>query len=460
MKDKKINPNIWRDPYNYKFEAYPFFTSVYFASNTASTNKYEARWKHFLAFYKDGQLDGYLPRKEYLETGEKIISELLSGKDDFLKALVYQHEKDLSIINACLRHKKNNKINFELIWPKIKDALSVDTKLLVSFDLSLNDYLVNVIKPKNNDLFDAISSNAVAIEEESFMNEAIYRLQELVVGNPDNFGEVCNKFIEEFGWFQNSYKGVFNMTKEWLAKFYDVNKDKKEKVLAEKKKIDQKYQLLVEVAQRGIKFRDDKKKLLLVAVPIMDFWLEDVCKKNNWNKKEMLWLSVDEIKKILNKGDKILLSKARKSQNRGYRCGIQKEDGFDDVDISIWNEVVKINLSKTYNDIITGLTGNGGKIVGKVRVVLDIEKQGKDFVEGEILITSMTRPEYLPLMSKASAFITDEGGLTCHAAIVAREMHKPCIIGTKIATRVLKDGDLVEVDAERGVVKILKKNNE
>ena len=68
----------------------------------------------------------------------------------------------------------------------------------------------------------------------------------------------------------------------------------------------------------------------------------------------------------------------------------------------------------------------------------------------------MTRPEFLPLMSKASAFITDEGGITCHAAIVAREMKKPCIIGTKIGTKALKDGDMIEVDADKGVVKIIK----
>jgi pyruvate,water dikinase len=58
-------------------------------------------------------------------------------------------------------------------------------------------------------------------------------------------------------------------------------------------------------------------------------------------------------------------------------------------------------------------------------------------------------------MEKAAAFITDEGGITCHAAIVSRELKKPCIIGTKIATQVLKDGDLVEVDANNGVVKIM-----
>ena len=58
-------------------------------------------------------------------------------------------------------------------------------------------------------------------------------------------------------------------------------------------------------------------------------------------------------------------------------------------------------------------------------------------------------------MKIALAFVTDEGGITCHAAIIAREMKKPCIIGTKFATQVLKDGDLVEVDADAGVVRII-----
>lgn len=67
----------------------------------------------------------------------------------------------------------------------------------------------------------------------------------------------------------------------------------------------------------------------------------------------------------------------------------------------------------------------------------------------------MTFPSLIMAMQRAAAFVTDEGGLTCHAAIVAREMHKPCIVGTKHATQVLKDGDRVEVDATKGVVKKL-----
>ena len=59
-------------------------------------------------------------------------------------------------------------------------------------------------------------------------------------------------------------------------------------------------------------------------------------------------------------------------------------------------------------------------------------------------------------MHRAAAFVTDEGGITSHAAIVAREMKKPCVVGTKNATRILGDGDMVEVDADSGIVKIIK----
>ena len=73
--------------------------------------------------------------------------------------------------------------------------------------------------------------------------------------------------------------------------------------------------------------------------------------------------------------------------------------------------------------------------------------------EGDILVTNMTIPAYLLGMKKACAFVTDEGGTTCHAAILAREMKKPCITGTRHATKILQDGDLVEVDAEKGIVR-------
>lgn len=95
---------------------------------------------------------------------------------------------------------------------------------------------------------------------------------------------------------------------------------------------------------------------------------------------------------------------------------------------------------------------------GIVRIIIpgDISMLSQamhNFQEGEVLVTTMTQPNMVPLMEKASAIITDEGGLTSHAAIISREFKTPCIVGTEVATKVFKDGDLVEVDAEKGVVR-------
>lgn len=105
---------------------------------------------------------------------------------------------------------------------------------------------------------------------------------------------------------------------------------------------------------------------------------------------------------------------------------------------------------------IKGIIGNTGKVVGKVRLVFTNDISNIIFNEKEILVAVSTNPILAPIIQKAAAVVTDEGGSLCHAAIISREMKKPCIIGTKIATHVLKDGDLVEVDADKGVVRIIK----
>ena len=81
--------------------------------------------------------------------------------------------------------------------------------------------------------------------------------------------------------------------------------------------------------------------------------------------------------------------------------------------------------------------------------------------QGDIVITEMTRPNIIAACEKAGAIVTDEGGILSHAAIVSRELMVPCVIGVRIATSVLKDGDYLEVDAQNGIVrKITKKEYE
>ena len=104
---------------------------------------------------------------------------------------------------------------------------------------------------------------------------------------------------------------------------------------------------------------------------------------------------------------------------------------------------------------VAGLIGQPGIVTGKVVIVAGVKDLPK-VKQGNILVANTTHPNYLLAMKKASAFITDEGGIASHAAIVARELQIPCIVGTKIATKVFKDGDIIEVDANTGMVKKIK----
>ncbi len=106
-------------------------------------------------------------------------------------------------------------------------------------------------------------------------------------------------------------------------------------------------------------------------------------------------------------------------------------------------------------DFLSGTCACPGKVKGKVKVINQPEEMDK-MNKGDVMVAHTTFPALVPAMKKASAIITDDGGITCHAAIVARELKTPTIVGTKMATKVLKDGDRVEVDAEKGIIKKIK----
>lgn len=108
--------------------------------------------------------------------------------------------------------------------------------------------------------------------------------------------------------------------------------------------------------------------------------------------------------------------------------------------------------AKLQSQEVKGQIAYAGVVRGIVRIVKSVKDLDK-LKEGDILVTQMTFPSFIMAMRRVAAFVTDEGGITCHAAIVAREMNKPCIIGTKIATKIFKDGDRVEVDADKGIVR-------
>jgi pyruvate, water dikinase len=171
------------------------------------------------------------------------------------------------------------------------------------------------------------------------------------------------------------------------------------------------------------------------------------------NKKiNPMFLSMDEIKTIPRNAEK--LTQKRLNGFLYYQGKIILQKDVQEF-LKLNNFQIR-NPTIESNSEIKGMIAQKGIIRGRAKIVYT-ENELSKISSGDILVTPMTRPEFIPAMKKAKAFVTDEGGIVCHAAITAREMKKPCIIGTKVATKVLKDGDLIEVDANNGIVKILKK---
>lgn len=101
--------------------------------------------------------------------------------------------------------------------------------------------------------------------------------------------------------------------------------------------------------------------------------------------------------------------------------------------------------------ILKGTPASAGVIEGKAKLILD-PSECKKMKKGDILVTEMTDPLYMPAIKKAKAIVADIGGLLCHAAIVSRELKIPCIVNTRKATKILKDNQKIIVDASNGEI--------
>jgi pyruvate,water dikinase len=111
----------------------------------------------------------------------------------------------------------------------------------------------------------------------------------------------------------------------------------------------------------------------------------------------------------------------------------------------------KSGAKESHKILVQGQGASPGIAIGKVAIIRDVKDTGS-VKEGDILVTRMTNPDMVPAMKKVAAIVTDEGGMTCHAAIVSRELGTPAVVGTKNATSLLHAGQLVTVDGERGLI--------
>lgn len=225
----------------------------------------------------------------------------------------------------------------------------------------------------------------------------------------------------------------------------------------------------------------NNEKLLLYSLMLQNFGIYRLKLKHYWAGSEYLALPlfkeiirkidisykdffdfylVDDVINFLQKGIKI----DKKELKKRALCLFMRinKDGLTIISgKKALQEAKKIKQKEIKGDTLKGTPAYKGKTISIARVLnttstYDLLEFEKSFRKGDILVTASTDPSLVLLMRKSGAILTAQGGITSHAAIVSREYKIPCIVGMKSVMQFIKDGDLVEVDAEKGIIKILK----
>jgi len=203
-------------------------------------------------------------------------------------------------------------------------------------------------------------------------------------------------------------------------------------------------QQLIKALQDLSQIQDERKRITTISYPFLQKKLINEVSRRTGIPNSQLWLMTPaEIAAALN-GKKTNLA------HRQQACAIEIHHGT-----FVIHEQIPDFLKSTQDkqqDTLTGIPASRGIVKGRVRIC-KTSQDIKNMQAGEILVAPATTPDYILGFKKASAIVTDEGGITSHAAVISREIGLPCIIGTRNASEILRDGDLIEVDANRGMIR-------
>ncbi len=210
----------------------------------------------------------------------------------------------------------------------------------------------------------------------------------------------------------------------------------------------------LQMAKRFVYIKDARDDFRRESVYNSLAFFSELAERMQIKSEDISYLQESEIIAFLD-GKEIVSKKVISKRKHGFVVYLDSNKNLVCLQGSDINEVLKsfklFSASEEEVTQITGMVASRGLASGKVSIVnsvKDLEKVKK----GDILVSVTTHPDYVPAMRRAVAIVTDEGGVTSHAAIVAREFGLPCIVGTKNSTKFLKDGDTVKVDAEKGIV--------
>lgn len=224
-------------------------------------------------------------------------------------------------------------------------------------------------------------------------------------------------------------------------------------------KLDRKTVELLDMMCLFGRINDERKETMLRSVAALHLILHEIARRNKIPVEEIVYYSPTEIDELMENSRKIGKDEISRRM-ASFVLVATSDDPYIDITFSGNKAAMLIKALESTKAMVKDIRGfvasSGGmeRHTSRVSIIMNPYKQ--KFRPGDILVATMTRPEFVPLMRAASGIITDEGGVTCHAAIVARELGIPCIIGTGAATKILKTGDIVSMNMRHGLVERIK----
>ena len=443
----------------------PFFDSILRAGSTIPRPEFPfiANMPHWLII----NLDAYASEEQYTKMKESMLN-VIKENPNFIGEHFNQIEKDCQEFLLWAQDNKDNDNLLETYTEFKNKAIKMmrylwsplipEEWLLQKIQDSLSEY----IDPKENfEEFQRALNILMTPEESSDMQIEKEHILKIVIKGDY---EKLSSHIENFGWVYDHNLHFSYPTEESLRNEIEkIENPQKELEEIEKRKVEvkkakeeilQKYQFNKELlklctfAQRMPLIRLKRIEVISHTVFILKKVFKEI--SNNMETQELQLFCYWEIEQFLE--GKIIDKEKAQERKEGLNT-ITQGNIFYEVNKEEAKELKKkVDSEVEGGNELKGQIACLGKATGIARVLMSAKENNK-VNPGDILITSMTTPDFVPAMQKAAAIVTDEGGITCHAAIVSREMNIPCIIGTKKATKVFKDGDIVEVDATTGVIK-------
>ncbi len=455
-------------------------------------------WWNALA-RKDYDMDGFSYQVQYIgiangkviveyhnwEQQRETLMKRIQQEPDFLYAQIqkaYIHHADLIHFCEELHAKQDLSSHTNNELAEIVDTYNKLTALCAPFSilpLYVEDDIAQEIhkrlKKQNpdcekdfNTIMTPVKKGTVTLEQESILELA----EQFKKNGERGITDALQQHIFNFSWMKNvGYFEEYFSKEYYLERINEESQGEPTKKLRdmrkehgqheqEFKRIMRQYQedaylvSLIETINEAIYYRSFRSEEFYKSARYLKKLFQEIAKRFQFEEyTDVLFLLLSEVIEHL-KQDTKPTEEDIAERRHSYIYVTDYEDYIFYQGEEAEQIAAGIRVGDTDSDEITGQVAFPGKVQGRVVVV----KGPDDFhkvQDGDILVAQSTQPNYVPIMKKSAAFVTEEGGVLCHTSVISREMEVPCIIGTSVATSALQDGDVVEVDADNGVVRKL-----